>query len=71
MGLHYVLIDLLAILNLVRADGTIVDTTSFGYEVLEQGARWLAVRIALAEDAPQGIQRRGAIAIWYVVRVWC
>ena len=69
MFLHDMLIHLLTILDLVWAEGTMVPITSLGYEVFEQRARWLLVRVVLPEDMAQCFQRRGAISIQYIVRI--
>jgi len=69
MDLHDVLVHLLAIRELLRANCTVVHLISPSNEMFEQWTRWLAVRIALAEDAAQLTQSRGTtVVIQYVTR---
>ena len=70
MNLHYMLVHLLAISNLVSAEGALEDSTSPGYKAFEHIPRWFAVRVALAEDVTQAVQRGGTVTILYVIRSW-
>lgn len=66
--LHYVLVDLLAISDLVWAKCTSEGSTSPGYKPFEYMARRLSVRIVMAEDVTQTVQRGGTATILYVIR---
>ena len=68
MNLHYMLVDLLAIPDSIRAESTFERITPPGYKAFEHIARWFAVRILVAEDVTQAVQRGGTVTLLYVVR---
>ena len=63
MKLHDVLIHLFSISDPIRADCALEHGTTPGYKAFEQSARWFAVRIMLAEDVTQVVERGGTVAI--------
>jgi len=70
MNLHDVLVQLLTISDLIRAECALLHIISQRYKVCEHTARWFAIRIVLAEDVSQYVQGGGTATILYVTQRW-